>query len=133
MRSVIRQSTKLPAPGEKLFEMYLSADAHSGFTGSPVTIGDSAGAPFEAFDGMLSGSILEVVKPTLIVQSWRSVNFVESDPDSTLILSFSTIGDEGQIDMIHLDVPVHDYEGVTKGWEKFYWTPWRAYLESQSK
>jgi len=22
----------------------------------------------------------------------------------------------------------HDYKGVTEGWEKFYWTPWRDYL-----
>jgi len=66
------------------------------------------------------------------VQSWRSVNFQEDDPDSTLILQFTTVGDEGQIDMIHVDVPQQDYDGVTNGWEKFYWTPWRAYLKAQS-
>ena len=131
MRSVIRQSTKLPAPGEQLYEMYLSADVHSAFTGSAVTISESAGAPFAAFDGMLSGTILELVKPTLIVQSWRSANFRENDPDSTLILAFNTVGSEGQIDLIHVDVPEHDYEGVTQGWGKYYWTPWKAYLESQ--
>ena len=130
MRSVVRQSIKLPASGEQLFKMYLSAEAHSAFTGSPATIGDSHGAPFLAFDGMLSGTILELVRPTLIVQSWRSVNFRDSDPDSTLILSFTTVGDEGQVDLIHVDVPEQDYEGVSKGWEKFYWTPWRVYLES---
>ena len=24
----------------------------------------------------------------------------------------------------------HDYDGVTEGWDKYYWKPWRAYLES---
>ncbi len=132
MRSVIRQSIKLPATGEQLYEMYLSADAHAAITGSPVIIDELAGVPFKAFDGMLSGRVLEVIKPTLIVQSWRSVNFQEDDPDSTLILQFTTVGDEGQIDMIHVDVPQQDYDGVTNGWEKFYWTPWRAYLKAQS-
>ncbi len=46
---------------------------------------------------------------------------------------FTTIGDEGQIDLVHLDVPQQDYDGVAKGWEKFYWQPWRAYLEMNSE
>jgi len=28
-----------------------------------------------------------------------------------------------------LDVPDHDFQDVTAGWQKYYWTPWRAYLE----
>ena len=82
------------------------------------------------FNGALSGTILATVRPKLIVQSWRSTSFKGDDPDSTLILSFSSVGDDGRIDLVHLDVPDHDYEGVNKGWEKYYWTPWRNYLES---
>jgi activator of HSP90 ATPase len=132
MRTIIRQTVKLPADGDQLFDMYVSADLHSAFAGSPVTIDAETGSPFSAFEGALSGTMLVAVKPTLIVQSWRSVSFYEQDPDSTLILQFSTVGDEGQIDLIHLDVPTQDYDGVTNGWEKYYWTPWRNYLSAQS-
>ena len=66
------------------------------------------------------------------MQSWRSVHFFVSDPDSTLILAFSDIADEGQIDLIHLDVPEQDFEGVRQGWEKFYWTPWKSYLQQRA-
>ena len=131
MRSIIRQSVVLPAPPEKLWEMYLNPTEHQAFTGSPVIIGEKKGAEFKAFDNMLTGMILEVVKPKLIVQSWRSTKFGSGDPDSTLILLFSPQGDQGRIDLIHLDVPDHDYDGVTEGWEKHYWKPWRAYLESR--
>jgi hypothetical protein len=65
------------------------------------------------------------------VQSWRSLNFNDEDPDSTLILSFEERGEEGRIDLVHVDVPDGDYAGVTDGWEKFYWGPWREYLNSQ--
>ncbi len=130
MRSVIRQSVVLPAPGERLFKMYVSADLQRAFTGSPVTISEKPGSPFSAFEGALSGTMLETVKPTLVVQSWRSVSFHESDPDSTLILQFNDNDRGGVVDLIHLDVPNHDYEGVTNGWDKYYWTPWRKYLES---
>ena len=128
MRSVIVQSVVLPARAEALFEMYLDAAEHEAITGAPVTIARSLGAPFSAFDGVLTGTMLAAVSPALIVQSWRSTQFETSDADSTLILSFSPSGDSGKIDLVHLDVPDHDFEGVSEGWEKFYWAPWREYL-----
>jgi activator of HSP90 ATPase len=131
MRSVIRQSTVLPAPADALFRMYMDPSTHEAITGAPVTIGVEVGAEFRAFDGMLSGSTLAVVSPKLIVQSWRSGNFDAGDPDSTLILSFCPEGEQGRIDLVHLDVPAGDFQGVTEGWEKFYWGPWRKYLESR--
>ena len=100
--------------------MFVSAELHGAFTGSPVTIGEKPGSQFSAFDGALSGTILETVAPRLVVQSWRSVSFKESDPDSTLILQFSDHEQGGLVDLIHLDVPDHDVEGVTKGWDNYY-------------
>jgi hypothetical protein len=40
-------------------------------------------------------------------------------------------GEEGRIDLVHLDVPKHDYDGVNARWEIYYWTPWRAHLARQ--
>ena len=114
--------------------MYLDPAAHGEFTGHPVTIGEESGAVFRAFDGQLSGTMLVVVRPRLIVQSWRSTKFAEGDPDSTLILCFSPEASDkqsGRIDLVHLDVPEHDYQGVTAGWQTYYWNPWRAHLEQQ--
>jgi len=130
MRNVIRQTVVLPASAEGLFEMYLDPSTHQAITGASVDIGDERGSKFKAFDGALTGTILEVIKPRLIIQSWRSSKFEADDPDSTLILSFTPEGDEGRIELIHLDVPDHDYDGVTQGWEKYYWAPWRAYFAS---
>ena len=135
MRRIIQQSVVLPAPAGKLFEMYLDPAAHAAITGRPVTIGAEEGAEFRAFDGQLSGLILALVRPRLIVQSWRSTKFRATDPDSILILSFSAAdaqSNEGRIDLVHLDVPEHDYDDVTKGWQKYYWSPWRACLEAQA-
>ena len=132
MRNIITQTIVLPAPAEALFEMYLDAAEHEAITGSPVNIAKEPGSPFRAFDGALSGTILATSSPNLIVQSWRSTEFKTSDPDSTLILSFKSKDNVGQIDLVHLDVPDHDYDAVVDGWSKFYWTPWREYLEGKS-
>ena len=132
MRRVIRQSVILPAAADALFAMYLDPEAHAAITGAPVRIGSEPGAAFHAFDGVLSGTVLAVAAPRLIVQSWRSAPFHADDPDSTLILSFAPEGPaSGRIDLVHLDVPAHDHQGVSEGWNKFYWTPWRAYLDSR--
>ena len=130
MRSTIFKTVVLPAPADKLYDMYMDPEIHGAFTGSPAKISDVAGSAFEAFGGLLLGTTLQVVKPRLIVQSWRSVNFAEDDPDSTLIISFTPEEDgAGRIDLVHLDVPEEDFQGVSGGWESRYFTPWLEYLQ----
>ncbi|HEY2018187.1 MAG TPA: SRPBCC domain-containing protein [Bryobacteraceae bacterium] len=128
MRSLIRESIVLPAPADALYAMYLDPAKHAEITGMPVTISAETGSPFRAFNGSLSGTMLAAIPSRLVIQSWRSINFNADDPDSTLILSFVPEGKAGRIDQVHLDVPEVDYRGVSEGWEKFYWTPWRSYL-----
>jgi len=45
-----------------------------------------------------------------------------------LILSFHTEKGGGRIELAHVDVPERDFAGVSEGWERYYWAPWRAYL-----
>lgn len=131
MRNVIYDTVQLPASAESLFDAYLDPAEHAAITGKPVEIGSEPGAKFEAFEGMLTGEILHVVRPRLIVQSWRSALFRPEDRDSTLILTFTPEGNEGRIDLVHLDVPDHDYDDVVAGWKEYYWTPWREYLAAK--
>jgi activator of HSP90 ATPase len=128
MRSVLRQSVVLPTRAEALYATYLDPAGHGEIAGGPVTIEAKPGAAFKAFDGAISGVVLALAAPVLIVQSWRSTHFEPADADSTLILTFTQQGAEGRIDLVHLDVPEQDYQGVIDGWEKFYWTPWRQLL-----
>jgi activator of HSP90 ATPase len=131
MRTLITQSVVLGAPAESLYAMYLDPARHAEITRAPVIIGAAPGAPFRAFDGQLSGMTLSAIPSSLVVQSWRSTKFNDDDPDSTLILAFVPQGKEGRIDLLHLDVPAHDYQGVTEGWEMYYWTPWRRFLAAR--
>ena len=82
MRGVIQQSVVLPTAADALFDAYLDPAEHEAITGAVVTIGTEAGAEFRAFDGVLTGAILAVISPRLIVQSWRSTEFRVNDPDS---------------------------------------------------
>jgi hypothetical protein len=76
----------------------------------------------------LTGTILQVVPKRLIVQSWRSTGFAKADMDSTLILSFVATRSGGRIELTHVNVADGDFGGVSEGWSKYYFIPWRTYL-----
>jgi uncharacterized protein YndB with AHSA1/START domain len=127
----IQIAVSLPASSDRLFEMYLDPLEHAAFTGAPVTISDQPGASFRAFDGVLTGTILQVVQKRLVVQSWRSPHWGPADVDSTLVLAFLPDGDRGRIELTQVNVVDADFAGVSQGWESFYWAPWRAYLAEE--
>jgi len=108
--------------------MYLDPKQHAAFTGAAVKIAARPGAPFVAFGGALSGTILQVVPNRLIVQAWRSTNFAKHDLDSTLVLSFWPKGRGARIELTHVNIADSDFAGVSEGWSKYYWAPWRTYL-----
>jgi len=128
MLRIVRQSVVLPASPKALYAMYLSPRAHGAITGGKITISARPGSKFQAFGGALSGRTLYTVPGRLIVQAWRSRAFHWRDIDSTLILRFLPAGRKGRVDLVHVNVPSHDYHGVNKGWKNYYWKPWRRYL-----
>ncbi len=129
MLRIVKQSVVLPATAKALYAMYLSARKHGAITGGKVQISARAGSRVSAFGGALSGRMLRTVPGRLIVQAWRSRAFHKRDHDSTLILRFLPAGrNRGRIDLVHVNVPSHDYHGVDKGWKNYYWKPWRKYL-----
>jgi len=128
MPKTIQQTVRFPASPEELFDSYLDPGRHATITGHPVTISTKPGSEFRAFDGMLSGRIVAVVPKRLVVQTWRSGQWKKKDADSILILAFSGDPGYGQIDLVHVNIADQDVQGVTEGWEKFYWAPWRKFL-----
>jgi hypothetical protein len=67
----------------------------------------------------------------LIVQSWRSSEFGRRELDSTLVLTFWAHSRGGRIELTHVNVADSDFAGVSEGWAKYYFIPWRAYLEGK--
>jgi len=128
MPKTIQQSVTLPATAAELYRMYLSPRHHAAITGAPVKIGARRGSAFNAFNGALSGKMLHTRPGRMIVQTWRSTNFGSRDLDSILILTFWPRGRSGRIQLVHANVADRDARGVTEGWKKYYWRPWRKHL-----
>ena len=133
MLRIVKQTVVLPASPKALYAMYLNPKAHGAITGGKIVISAKPGSTFNAFGGALTGRMLHTVPGRLIVQAWRSTAFHKRDHDSTLILRFLPAGrsrgkTRGRIDLVHVNVPSHDYHGVNKGWKNYYWKPWRKLL-----
>ena len=128
MAKIVRQSVLLPASARELYATYLSPRGHGAISGGRVLVSSRPGSTFRAFGGALRGRMLQTIPGRLIVQSWRSSAFKKTDPDSTLIIRFTPKGKQARVDLVHVNVPDHDYNGVNKGWKSYYWKPWRKYL-----
>lgn len=132
MPKTIIQAVKFKASPERLFEIFTDSKKHSAPTGAKASTSRKAGGKWSAFDGMIYGRNLAVIPNRMIVQAWRAAHWKKTDLDSVLILTFSKAAGGGRIDLVHANVPDHDYAGVSQGWPKYYWKPWRAYLKRKT-
>src|SRR5512134_3338136 len=135
MFKIIHHAVTLPAPAEKLYDMYLDPKTHAAITDKPVTISPHPGSEFlvfDVFDGLVTGKILSVVPKCIIVQLWREKNWKPEVRDSLVVMTFSPEGDSGKIELIHVHVPEGEFDAINRGWQKYYWKPWREYLEKES-
>jgi activator of HSP90 ATPase len=129
MTRPIVQSVTFKASPKELFALFTDSKKHSASTGSKASVSAKAGAKWTAFDGMILGKNLAVVPGRMIVQAWRASHWKDSDLDSILVMNFSAAAGGGKVDLFHVGVPQHDHKGVTNGWPKYYWKPWKAYLK----
>ncbi len=107
---------------------------HTASTGMPAKISRKVGGKWSAFGGMILGRNLELVPNCMIVQTWRSAEWKKADLDSILIVRFEKSASGGAtVELTHVGVPEYDQKGVTNGWVKYYWEPWKKYLKATKK
>jgi len=130
MTPAIQQSVEFDVSPETLYELYLDSKQHSQATGAPAKTSRKVGGAFTAFGGQLKGENLLLVPNKMIVQTWRAAGWKNTDADSILVISFSKTKTGARVDLVHVNVPEYDHQGVTDGWHHYYWEPWRVYLEA---
>lgn len=132
MSKTLTQTITFPKQqAEKMYAMFLDSKAHTLLTGGGTAkISAKEGTAFSAWDGYIHGKNLNLDKGRLIVQSWRAADWEDSDPDSTLILEFIQVGSTVKIIMTHVGVPDKQAAGLKKGWDDYYWKPWKTFLKN---
>lgn len=125
-------SDDLPASVEEVYAAWVDSEGHSAMTGSPAHVTANVGEKFEAWDGYIRGTNLEIEPPRRILQSWRTIEFENSDEDSLLevVLEPSTVGTK--VTIRHSKLPDHGMQ-YQQGWRDSYFTPMKQYFGAKSK
>jgi uncharacterized protein YndB with AHSA1/START domain len=129
MSESIEVSRIVPASAEAIYKAWLSASEHGQMTGSPATYND-ADDTFTAWEGYISGKTLEKQPFSRIVQAWRTTEFLETDPDSTLEILLDPQGDGTMVTLRQSNIPIGQADGYRSGWEEHYFAPMIAYSHS---
>jgi len=129
MSTTIRQTVTFDAPPHAVFEALLDSKKHAAFTGSKARISRKVGGKISAWDGYIEGKNLRIEKDKIIVQSWRTTDFAEGDPDSRVMFHFSPKGKGTRLMFVHSDVPDRLAEDFRQGWIDNYWVPLKVYFE----
>lgn len=128
----IRASIVLPASAARLYRAWLDAKEHSAFTGGAATITARVGGKHTAWDGYVTGKLVELVPHERIVMTWRTSDFPEGEPDSRVEVLFHPASGGTRVTVVHTDVPPGQGERYEAGWQRYYFEPMRAYFRADA-
>jgi activator of HSP90 ATPase len=123
-------STLISATPHEVYTAWLSSDGHTAMTGSPARINDRVGSHFEAWDGYIQGENLELEPGKRIIQSWRTSEFSDDEPDSHLEITLEPANGQTRLTLKHSELPKHGWQ-YKQGWVDSYFEPMQAYFQGR--
>jgi activator of HSP90 ATPase len=124
----LKLSLTLPVSAEKLYKAWLSSKGHTAFTGGAATASTKLNAKHTAWDGYISGKNIELIPNKKIVQTWRTVEFPESAPDSILEVTFEEKAGKTKMNLYHHGLQKGDAKKYKDGWQQHYFEPMKEYF-----
>jgi uncharacterized protein YndB with AHSA1/START domain len=121
----------LPVSPERVYRAWLDSYEHSRFTGSPASIDARVGGEYSAWDGYIQGKTLVMTPFTRIVQTWRSTDFPEDSPDSTIEIRFEPTCLGSLVTLEQTGIPGGQSREYLQGWEEHYFRPLKNYFDEQ--
>jgi len=131
MSESIEVSTVLPASPEVVYQAWMDSEEHTWMTGSDASVEEGVGGRFTAWEGYISGTTLELVPYSRIVQAWRTTEFPPGSPDSRLEVRLEPAEGGTQITLIHTGIPDGQGESYRQGWLDWYFAPMKRYFEAR--
>ena len=127
----IRQTVTFNASPHDVYEALMDSEKHSQFTGAQASISRDVGGAFTAYDGALTGTILDLAPDTKIVLAWRGSD--EGWPPghySTATFSLEEIDGGTRLTFVQTGVPEQSFNQINRGWRNYYWKRMKTFLVS---
>ncbi|TFH50211.1 MAG: hypothetical protein E4G89_03695 [Methanothrix sp.] len=122
----------IPATPDQIYAAWLDSNEHSEMTGSPARISSIVGGKFDAWDGYIRGTNLELEPSRRILQLWRTSEFEDSDKESLLEILFESVEYGTTIKIRHSQLPEHGMQ-YQQGWRDSYFTPMKVYFKKAKR
>ncbi len=121
-----------PIAPSKLYEIWLSSDGHTNMTGGEAIIEASIQSDFSAWDGYITGKILELDKDNKILHAWRTSEFSDESQHSLVEVRLEATSaiNETKLTLTHWDIPADQTSDYYKGWQEHYFEPMKIYFNS---
>lgn len=122
--------TELPVSPQTVFDAWLDSEQHSAMTQSPATASSEIAGIFTAHDGYIHGINLEIEDGYRVLQTWRTSEFDDTHPDSSIEVRFESDPAGTLLTLNHWNIPEDQAEGYQSGWQDFYFTPMLEYFSN---
>ena len=116
-------------PGQ-VYDAWLDSVGHTDMTGGAAKSSKDLGGEFEAWDGYIHGSNLELDPGKRIVQSWRTSAFDASEEDSQIEVVLEAVDGGTKLTLRHTSLPPHGTQ-YEQGWKDHYFDPMKEYFSSK--
>jgi activator of HSP90 ATPase len=126
-RTALHQEIRFKASPERLYEILLSSQLFTAFSGLPATIDPNAGGAFSLFGGRIVGRNIEVVPSQRLVQAWRPADWPPG-LYSLVHIELKPQGAETLLVLDHSSFPAGGFDHLSAGWMEHYWEPLTKFL-----
>jgi uncharacterized protein YndB with AHSA1/START domain len=123
----------IQAEPEQVYQTWINSQLHTLITGGNYQVDPVAGGRFNAWDGYISGSFIDLDPPRRIRMYWRASEFPEKSADSQLEILFEEKDNATQITLTHTEIPQGLGESYRQGWSDFYLNPLVKYYSKIMK
>jgi len=124
----LRQVVQIPADMESVYQALTDPVIHSAFTGAKATGEPYAGSVFTAYNGYITGKIIQLRPGKKIILAWKTTAWPGGYGPSRLKFTLSPEGSGTRLVMLQSFVPADQADGYDKGWHEHYWEPLKAYF-----
>ncbi|EKD78942.1 MAG: hypothetical protein ACD_41C00222G0003 [uncultured bacterium] len=127
---MISLTTTIPATPAQVYRAWLDGKTHAAMTGAKATGSAKVGSRFTAWDGYILGRNIKLVPSKQIVQAWRTSEFADDDPDSTLTITLAKTKTGTKLSLKHIGTPKSQEASYRSGWQEHYFEPMQEYFST---
>lgn len=125
---VIRKEYFINANFEKVWEALVDPKLIEQWGGGPAKMIGKEGEDFSLWGGEIHGKNTKVIKNRVLEQDWFSGDWEKA---SKVRFELKPVGQQTKLLLTHENVPEKEFDDISQGWDDYYLTPIKDFLEQK--